>query len=196
LIAAMLESASGAGPTLEFDSLPLFDDAHPCNLFDSAAGVFDNTITGGSAVNAALFDSIHNRFALVNGPNGRPMGRQFTTVLAPASMARTFRNFLESDLMYNATLAGGSGTALTANNIHKGTVDLVICNELTTSGVFYAIDSNGPKPWIVQDGGTPEEIRYDKDSELYKSQGKVGVKYVLTQGVKAALPHSIIRVAL
>jgi hypothetical protein len=191
LVAAMLE----ANPTLEFDSKALFASDHPVNLFDTGYSTFDNDLAA-SAFDDTMMIAILEYFRGIKGPNGKPMGRRATDFLVPASLEHTAKKFLESDLMYNATLAGGIGTQLTSNNIYKGAVNLVVCDELTTAGVFYVVDKGGPKPWIVQDSGAPEEIQYTKDDELYKNTGKIGIKYVLTMAVAAALPHSIARVTI
>lgn len=192
LIATMLESSSGAGPVLQFDGLSLFNDAHPNNIFNTGAGTFDNNRS------APLFDTsmvsgIYDYFASLKGPNGRFAGRAPTDLLVPASLYQTARKFFESEQMYNAVLASGSNTNQVSNNLYLRAINVVQCNELQSVGVCYFIDRNGPKPWVIQDGGEPEEIQYDLTSELYKAQGKIGVKYILTQGVGAAVAQSIVR---
>ncbi len=124
------------------------------------------------------------------------MGRKLTDLIVPASYEEKAKQFLESDLMYNATLAGGSGTNLVSNNIYKGAVNLIVSDELTVDLVVYAIDRNGPAFAILQDGGSPEEIVYDKTSDMYKDTGMVGVKYVKQLAAGAALPHSVAKYTL
>jgi hypothetical protein len=76
-------------------------------------------------------------------------------------------------------------------------VELVVGDELSSDDEIFLLDGNaGCFPWILQDGGSPEEIRYDKDDAMYKNEGKIGVKYVLLAACAAALPHAIERITL
>jgi phage major head subunit gpT-like protein len=190
--AAMFESVSGAGPTLEFDGLSLFNNSHPVNIFDATAGTFDNNQSN-ATLDPALLATISTYFESLKAPNGQPLGLQFTHVIAPGSMKEQFRQLLDSDLMINAILASGTNTQQTSNNLYKGFVTPIIARELTTANVFYCLASNGPKAWGVVDSGDPEEIVYDMTSGLYKDTGKVGIKYVKTLDVGALMPHAIMR---
>jgi hypothetical protein len=197
LIASMLESNSGAGPVLQFDGLSLFNDAHPCNVFNSGVGVFDNNRSA-VAFDAAMVAGVFNYFRSIKGPNGKFAGRRPTHILVPGSMEQTAAAFFSSESMYNAILVGAGNTNLQTNNLYGGSkpkfkIEVVVADELTTAGVCYFIDANGPKPWVIQDGGAPEEIVYDMNSELYKANGFLGLKFILTQGVGAALAQSICR---
>jgi phage major head subunit gpT-like protein len=195
MIAAMLESAAGAGPTLEWDGKTLFADDHPSNPMVSGSTAIDNTITGMTALNIAALESIENRFATFVGLNGKPMSRHLTHLIVPRSMRITAEKVLRSDMQYNSALAEGANTNLLSQNLWQG-VQLVVADELTTSGVFYALDATGPKPWVVVDPGATEEIVFDKSSDLYKTSGYLALSEILTLGFGAALPHSIIRCAL
>lgn len=202
LVAAMLE----ANPNLDFyrdDTLktdlgiPLFSAAsHPVNIFDTSLGAFGNITTGFSAINSDLFKSVMTKFRARKAANGKPLGLRVTDLIVPGALEQQARDFLESDLMRYAILAGGSNTQETSNNRFKNVVNLVVADELTDVDSIYFISSAGPKPWIVQHGGTPEEIRYDKTDAMYKDTNKVGVKYVLEINVGAALPHAIERADL
>ena len=165
------------------------------NIFDSGFGTFDND-HGASAFDSDLLSAAMTRFRAKKGANGKPMGLRLSHVLAPGALEQTVRDFLESDLMRLALLEQGANVQGTTNNRFKNAVDLVVCDELTATDKIYLIAANGPRPWILQDGGSPEEIRYDKSDALYKDTGKVGVKYVLTMAVAAALPHAIERITL
>lgn len=196
MIAAMLESGSGTGPVLEFDGKTLFADDHPVAPVGAASSaVIDNTITGLTALTVDALETVETRFNGFKGPNGKPMGRKLTHLLVPRSMRLTAEKVIRSDLMYNAALNAGANTNQVSQNLWQG-IQIVVADELTTSGVFYAIDATGPKPWVVVDPGAPEEIVFDKDSDLYKTSGYLAVSRILTQGYAAALPHSIIRCAL
>jgi phage major head subunit gpT-like protein len=203
LIAAMLE----ANPLLDLyrhelpggsvaSAVALFAGNHPVNIFDAAFGTFDNDHTA-AAIDAAMLTAAKLRFRRRKGPNGKPMGLKLTHLLVPAAREEEAKDFLESDLMVNAILDSGTNTQQTSNNRHKGTVQLVVADELTDDNLIYALDgSAGCYPWILQDGGSPEEIQYTKDDAMYKDQGKIGVKYVLLMAAAAALPHAIERIDL
>lgn len=198
LVAKML----AAQPTLEFDGVPMFG-AHPVNVLDSSVvttpgglATFNNLFAAG-VVGSAIFSSAIQHFSTVPGPNGRPLGvaNRLTHVLVPPPLERKFAEFLNGDLMYSAMLGGAPPDSASTNraqsNIYKGAVQLVVGYELENVDQVYWIAAGGPKPWIVQDGGAPEEMRYDKDSDFYKDTGYLGVKYVLRMGVAPALPHGI-----
>lgn len=193
LLAALLE----ANPVLDFykgtahSAKTLFHDTHPCNIFEGS-DVIDNdhgTLTGWAAVIKDFM--IH--FRSVKGPNGKPMGRRLTDLIVPAALETSAKEFLQSDLMYNAQLLAAGNTHAVSNNIYKGVVNLIVADELTDDDQVYGIDRNGPAFAILQDGGSPEEVVYDKTSDMYKDQGMVGVKYVKELAAGAALPHSIVR---
>lgn len=194
LIAELL----AANPVLDFykgtshSAKTLFHDSHPCNIFGEITTTFDNdrgTLVGWQTV----IKNFRANFRTIKGPNGKPMGRRLTDLIVPAALEQSAFEFLQSDLMYNAELAKGSNTQQASNNIYKGAVNLIVSDELTDDTTVYGVDRNGPAFAILQDGGTPEEIVYDKSSDMYKDSGMVGIKYVLQMAAGAALPHSIQR---
>jgi hypothetical protein len=136
------------------------------------------------------------RFRTKKAANGKPLGLRLTHMLVPPDLEQDAKDFLESDHMRLALLAGGSNTNELTSNRYKNIVQLEVCDELTTANVIYLIAANGPKPWILQDGGSPEEIRFDKTDALYKQTGLVGVKYILQMAAAAALPHAIERITI
>lgn len=206
LVAAMLE----ANPLLDLyrEELPggivastinLFHSAHLVNVFDPAAGTFDNDHSA-AALNVDMLVACKTRFRKRLAPNGRPLGLALTHLLVPPDLEQTARDLLENDLLL-AALENVEGTqnvgAAAINNRHKGTVQLVVSSELTSASYIYPIAANKRvAPWVVQTTGTPEQIVYDKTSDRYKDTGKIGVKAVLTLGVSAALPHAIERIQI
>jgi hypothetical protein len=204
LIASILEANPNLGfyrdENLGTDlAIPLFSGSHPVSIFDSSLGTFDNDHAA-SAIDADMFRAALTRFRKKLAANGKPMGLRLSHMIVPPALEQEAKDFLESDLLRAAFLEGGDGaqknTQLTTNNRFKNLVQLTVADELTAEDKIYLVASNGPKPWIIQDGGTPEQITYDKSDPLYKNEGKVGVKYVLTMGAKAALPHAIERITI
>ncbi len=179
----------------------LFDNTHPVNIFDSAFGTFDNdqTATLSSIEDwETMIKAAKLRFAQRLAPDGNPMGLVFDTLLVPAALGEQAKDFFESDTLVLAVENGGTIVGgVPRNNRHKGTVNLVVCPELLDADVIYPLDSkSGCSPWILQDGGAPEEIRYDKTSDLYKDSGFLAVKYILISAVAACLPHAIERIVI
>jgi phage major head subunit gpT-like protein len=199
--------------TLGIDAgIPLFSNAHQVNIFDSSKGTFKNVLLGGgtdfagSAIDQNLFKAVlnHGRTG-IKGANGKPMSVRYSELLVHPAKEQEAKDFLQSDLMRAAFLEGGvaaqKNTQLTTNNRYKGVINLVVADELAqVSGVdedkLYFIDPTAPKPWILQDGGTPEEVMFDENSEFCKKTGKVRVNYNMLMGVTGALPHGILRVDL
>lgn len=204
LVATMLEANPNLGlyknqNTGADAAIAMFSTSHPVNIFDSSFGVFDNTGTGISetTINSALMKAVFLKFRTRKGPNGKTMRLRPTTLMVPPAREQEAKDFLESDLDRLAFLNAGGNVQQTANNRWKNVVDLVVADELTNDDdIFFLDTSRKIPPWIVQDTGSPEEIVFDRNSELYKQQQKIGVKYVLTLGVAPALPHAIERVHL
>lgn len=198
LIATLLK----ANPVLEFDGQNMFDSDHPINVLDDSVSdvsdstrtTFGNDFTAAAATSGtALIKTAASYFRQLPGPNGQKLGLQLSDVIVPAALEQTFKEILNSDLMYAAFLAGTNNTNLSAPNMYKASCNLIVAPELQDDDIVYWIAGNGPKPWIVKDGGAPEEIVYDKSSDHYKNTGFVGLKYVLKMGTAAALPHAIAR---
>jgi hypothetical protein len=190
-----------ANAALEFDGLALFHNSHPINVFDPGGATFDNeqTTTFADIASGAFLRLAKQRFRERLAPNGKSMGLRLTDIIAPAALEEYIRDLLENDLLIQA-VTNQAGTenvgGAAGSNRHKGTVNLVVADELLQDDELILIDRNGPPPWILQDGGAPEEIVYDKDSDLYKDTGIIGVKYVLLSGAVGALPHAIERVTV
>jgi hypothetical protein len=188
IIAGLLE----ANAVQDFDGKAFFADDHPVNVVDSSVGTFDNNITGaGTLLNSGNLAIAKKNFRLINGPNGKPLGLRMTHLGVPAALEETARDLLERDMLLETV---GSSFAAMPNR-HKGTVKLVVLDELTNASKWYpmALNKPGMYPWIVQDEGTPEEIRHDKTSALYQTQLKIGVAYILRGNGRLALPQAMQR---
>lgn len=176
-----------------WDGKNFFADDHKFNVLKDSVGTFDNDITGaGTNPSTANLAAAKTRFRKIKGANGKPLGLRLTHILAPPAQEETWRDILERDLIIESNGANNFGTV---NNRHKGTVKLLIADELTNDDKFYplALNKTGMYPWIVQDEGTPEEIRHDKTSALYQQQLKVGIAYILRGNGALALPQCVQR---
>ena len=186
IIAGLLE----ANATQDFDGVGFFSNSHPINIFDDSVGTFNNINING-AVSVLGLTNAKNHFRSILAPNGKPLGLRLTHIMVPPELEETAKDLLEQDMLIQTV--GSSFGAIP--NRHKGTVELVVCDELTNATQWYGLALNKPGmyPWIVQDEGTPERIVSDKTSHLYASTLKVGVAYILRGNGGLALPHCMVR---
>ncbi len=187
IIAGLLE-ANGTC----WDGKAFFADDHPFNIFDVAKGTYDNDITGtGTNVTVANLKLAKEYFRAIKAPNGKPLGMRMTHVISPPAQEETWKDILEQDMLIQAV--GDSFGAV--DNRHKGTVKLIVSDELTDDNKWYPLALNKPGmfPWMVQDEGSPEEIRSDKTSALYQTALKIGVAYILRGNGALVLPQCIQR---
>jgi len=209
LVAAMLE----ANPLLDLyrvelpggsvaSAVNLFHASHPVNLVDSSFGTQGNVIAQGTytGFTRALMKAVVEHFAAWKAANGRPQRLSPTHVLCPPGRIVEAREFFARDSIAEvvANVLGTENVAAVLQpNVFRGTITPVQVDELTDADyVYFVCGGAAAKPWVLQDGGAPEQIVFDKDSELYKNKYRVGIKFLLTQGVAAALPGPILRVDL
>lgn len=185
----------------EPSTIRLFAGNHPVNVDPNATsyGTFDNDFAAaGTGLDITTLSGMKQYFRAIKKPNGTPFGLRLTHLIVSSALEEIARDLLESDLLLQAVsnVAGTEtvgGVALP--NRHRGTVQLVVADELTSDQYVYGIANNGAVPaWIVQTTGAPEEIRYDLSSDYYKDSGQIGVKYVLNMAAAGCLPHGICRV--
>lgn len=189
IIATLLEAngTSWTGQTF-------FHASHLSNIFDPDSPTFDNDVTGaGTDPTLANLAVAKNTFRGYVAPNGKPFGLRMTHVLVPSAQEEIWRDLLEQDLIIQSMDGGTTFGAV--DNRHKGTVELVVSDELTNADQWYPLALNKPGlyPWIVEKEATPEEIRRDKTSDYYKSKFKVSIGYKLLANGALALPHCVQR---
>ena len=190
----IISAALEANAVHALDNLAFFHATHPVNLFDSTLSTFANTFSGGgTAATTTALETAKANMRKLKAANGKPMGLRLTHVMCDPTKEETWRNILEKDLIIDGVgVANGFGTV---TNRHKGTVQLIVSDQLTVSGQWYALGLNKPGmyPWVVQDSGSPEMILQDKSDALYKSTLKVGMASILRGNGGLALPHCIHR---
>lgn len=193
IISAALE-ANAAHP---LDGLAFFHASHPVNLLDPSMGTFANTFTGATTdvSNAGggvkLLETMKANMRKVKAANGKPMGLRVTHVICHPEREETWKNVLERDIIVEAVGTSFAGV----DNRHKGTVKLIVSDQLTVPAQSYALGLNKPGmfPWVTQDTGTPETIIQGKDDALYKSKLMVGFASILRANGGLALPQCIHR---
>lgn len=196
IVATLLEANGTLGlyADTEHSALTFFDDAHPFNIFETGLGTFDNDITGaGTDPTVDNLKSAKQRFREMLAANGKPLGLRMTHVMVPAAQEEIWKDLLEQDMLIQSFDGGSTFGAV--DNRHKGTVKLIVSDELTNADQWYPLALNKPGlyPWVTQDEGAPEEIRSDKDSSLYKEKLRVGVAYIKRANSALVLPHCIQR---
>lgn len=206
LIAAMLH----ANPLLDFyrqelpggsvaSTIRLFANNHPVNVLDSSFGTFDNDHAA-TRIDEVFAQAVFERFAVKAGPNGKPLGMTFDTLLVPSALSEESNEFFQRDVIVLAAtnVAGTENVGgVATNNRYKNRVEVVTCPELEDANIVYAMcAAKKAYPWVIVDTGTPEQIVYGYDDAKYKDEGILGVKFILTMGVAAALPQAIERITI
>ena len=218
IVADLLALSSLNGPLLSF-----YDDNdsqtkgtrrwvandHPYNVLDSNVGTFTNytTTTVAAIQNGSFFDTCDQYFSGLKGPNGKPLGLRFRNggrILHAGTRETLFTNVLTQDTLIRAVDSAGklnqtSGNvaAVTQSNIYKG-ISSIRADELADQDYFYCFAA--PKPglysFVVQKEAAPEELVWDKTSELYKRSGKIAFASRGRMNAAFALPHGILRVQI
>lgn len=189
----IISAALEANAVHPLDNLAFFHASHPVNILDDAKGTFANTFSGApTAASATALETAKTNMRKLKAPNGKPMGLRMTHVMCHPDKEETWRNILERDLLIESNGANNFGTV---NNRHKGTVKLIVSDQLTVSAQWYALGLNKPGmfPWVVQDEGSPETIIQGKEDALYKTTLKVGMASILRGNGGLALPQCIHR---
>jgi hypothetical protein len=204
-------------------TLHLFDSGHPFNILNSAVGTFNNDWAAGatpggdvegtipSTINTLLLEQLDQHFGSILGPNGRPLGLSLGGLLVPRRWKQVCRKLFEHDTVVRAVqnvLSTENVGGVTQNNIYSGytykvadeltgTLPSGLTGDVDTIYAFATRQGEAPPPaYVLQDGGTPEEIVYDKTDPQYKDAAKIGLKRRLKMSATAALPHGIVRVNL
>lgn len=179
------------------DNLTFFNTAHPINVLDTGIGTFANTFTGaGTAASTTALETAKSNLRKVRAANGKPLGLRMTHVLCHPDREETWRNILDRDLIIQGNPDAPAANAFGAvTNRHKGTVQLIVSDQVTVSNQWYAIALNKPGtyPWALVGNETPETLLQDKTGDLYKTTLKVGMASVLRMNGGLALPHCIHR---
>jgi len=195
-----------ANPILEYyrdpesktaGSINMFHAAHPVNPIIPDLGTFGNTGAAPVTADAAWLKQAKSDFGKVKGLNGDPLGLEMTHILTPRAREQEFKDLLENDILVQ-TVKNAAGTenvgGVGVNNRHKGTVQLIVGEELTSDVTFYTLAMNtGIYPWVMQRRATLEELLSDKSSQHYHDTLEVKLSYILRGNAQLALPHSIKR---
>ncbi len=137
-----------------FDGKPFFDANHPVNMDDAGAGVYKNYYSSGKALNATNYGFAKAAMRSFTGADGRPIGSRGKLLVVPPSLEETAMQILNSD--YLPKLADGAsvgnGDVGMAQNVWKGSADVVVIDELEAeSTAWYLIDNTkGIMPILFQ----------------------------------------------
>lgn len=178
-------------------NLTLFHNSHLVNPLDAGMGTFDNDHTAPSTMDAAWLKTAKTNFRKRKNPGGKPLGQRLTHLLVPPAREQEALDLLENDaLMYLAKNVAGTENVggVPIGNRHKGSVELVVCDEFPSDTTFYTLSLNKRIfPWVVQRRASLEELVSDKTSALYKEKLQVAISMILRGNAAAALPHGLER---
>lgn len=164
-----------------------FSSSHPFNVLKASIGTFDN-LHASQAVGVTALQAAKQRFREIKSASGESLGLRMTHLLAPPAQEEAWRDVLERNLV---VLTAGDGAT---DNRHKGSVELIIGDELTEDDYWYplALNKPGVKPWALIEGER-EDMILGTGSALYEREHKVGFdsRVELTGGL--ILPHAIQR---
>lgn len=175
-----------------WDGAAFFSDTHPFNIYDSSIGTYDNDFTGaGTTLTTANLKLAKQRFRAIKGPGGKPLGLRMTHVMVPPALEETAKDLLEQDMIIQAV----GSTYGAVDNRHKGTLKLIVADELASDVLWYGLALNQPgmKPWVTCSRAAPEEIQQGKDSHLYATTLKVALAYILDSEGSLLLPQCMQR---
>ncbi len=185
IIAALVEA--GTSGAHEWDGESFFDTDHPVNILDSSLSTFSNDFTGsGTNLSLANLKLSKERFRKIKAANGKPLGLRLTHLLVPPALEETARDLLERDLIVESSTIGA------VDNRHKGTVALIVADELTSDAQWYGLALNKPgmRPWGLHKRTAAPEVRtLGKESAMYEKELKIGVDAMLDVGGALLLPH-------
>lgn len=174
-------------------TINLFSASHKVNLIDSARGTQSNVIAQGTYVNFTedLHTAVRTHFSGWKAANGEKMELVATDLLVPTGRVAAAEKYYGRDTIIEEGTAG----VIQAPNIYQNAVKVHEVAKLTDADYVYYVCRQIPA-WVVQTGGTPDEIRFDKTSDSWKRDGLIKIGYRAIQGVAGLLPHGILRVDL
>jgi phage major head subunit gpT-like protein len=147
-----------------YDGLPFFDDNHPIDMNDSAAGVYDNNFTA-TALTGPNFDTVYAAMQGYKGQDGEPLGLIPDTLFVPPALRGTASVIVKAETI--GVITGGTYAA-SQTNINKGVVELVVVPELAGQDTtwYLAVTSLPIKPLIYQLRQAPNFVsRTSPDSD-------------------------------
>lgn len=223
LVATVLQAgktkASWEDPT---GAVKWFATGHPNNPFDASKGTYDNLFTA-KPLSAASIDFAFQKFRGIKCPDGkRPRGLRLTHLFVHADDERKAIRLTSNDrILVDSNNNAGTKVADVEryNDIKELGLKVVVCDELTESGVWYpgCIKPGKGVPWVIKRRvpGKPlpsagqqsapmgteafEWIINDKSSEMYKNgingtaPGFVSIAARIDLGAALAHPWTLFR---
>jgi phage major head subunit gpT-like protein len=141
-----------------FDGVTFFNDAHPVNVNDAGLGTQDNNF--GLALTANNYNSVWTAMANFKGDNGEAMGIMPNLLVVPPQLQYEAKTILHADYFASPTIGGMTGQVGAAQNVLKGSAELLIVPELANQATtWYLFDTTKPiKPLIFQQRQAPQFV--------------------------------------
>ncbi len=162
----LLQALGSQGSTqrqLGIDGLSHFNTVHPVDFYDSTKGTYCNDFRGGFSVGGITvggtldnqaYSTLWNEFASRKSESGEALGLIPDTTLIPPQLSYTAKTILGAEFFAPATLGNFSSQVGAADNMLKGSTDLLMWPDL--AGVvddWYMLMLKGPvKPfsWLLR----------------------------------------------
>lgn len=194
LIKALLQSNTGAGPTM-YDGKALFADDHPD--YSAAGTTYDNNF--GLALTADNFNTVWSAMASYIGENGQPLGVMPNTLVVAPQLKKAALQIMQSSTyaVPVTNIAGSENIGSAAiDNVLKGWAEVVVLPELANDPTtWYLADTTKPiKPLINQVRRAPSfvsRVNPDDPKVFDSKKFTYGVEYRCAVG--ASLPFLIAR---
>jgi hypothetical protein len=171
-----------------WDGLSLFHATHLNNLVDTSAGTQSN-ITGSSAYSAT---NLRAAITLFNGHKnlrGGIMGWEPDTII----FGTDIKESVLRDVMPGRT---GPSSSNATDEFRGRFKNMIYIPQLTTGTDWFLAKLGGSGMWApivrsIGNGGDLERIAYGQDSELFRNDQKLGMKWIERLTVQAGLYQAI-----
>jgi hypothetical protein len=183
-----------------WDGQNFFDNDHPLNILDPAAGTYINTYTGAALTLANLKTAV-GRMLLKRKPSGKYLGLRPTHLLVPPGLyLEAVELTADSQLAAIAAALLGSGVpgATTIQKMGLQVVEapeLVLPGDATTQTTWYLVARNriALVPSVVICSMAPQILDQNEASALYETKREVGAQAELFAEAALLFPQSIDR---
>jgi hypothetical protein len=192
---------------LSWDGVPFFSASHPINVFDASFGVQSNVMYNATPSNTTL-DALEERFAAMQGPDGKELGLQLSGLLYPGALAASWQNIIGP--LNGAQIVAPDGEV---NPFRwRGRISGKRVRDFTLPTVYYAVATNRPdiKPLAAMRKLAPATVNmstgmvtvgaddietfiHDMSHPDYEKTGCVGIGKKKYFGARTAIHTAIIR---
>lgn len=156
------------------DGTAMFGDSHPVDVYNPAAGTFDNNFA--LTLTPTNYNTVRSAMGAYVGQDGQPLGVSPNLLMVPPQLEEAARQILNADMIPNA-----AGTAPQTNTL-KGSAELLVIPELAVAATtWYLLDTRMPiKPFGWQLREAPQMV-----ARVSPTDPAVFDRHVFVYGVEA-----------